>query len=54
MMKFQKRFTHFYSACFTEFWPVLESTVEQLTLWQQQNPTVTEIPRSIGQHGFFQ
>ena len=37
---------------FTEFWPVLESTVEQLSLWQQQNPTVTEIPRSIGQHAF--
>lgn len=37
---------------FTEFWPVLENTVEQLTLWQQQNPTVTEIPRSIGQHAF--
>jgi glutathione S-transferase len=37
---------------FAEFWPVLESTVEQLSLWHQQNPTITEIPRSIGKHTF--
>jgi glutathione S-transferase len=37
---------------FTEFWPVLESTVEQLSQWHQLNPAVTEIPRSIGEHAF--
>jgi glutathione S-transferase len=37
---------------FAEFWPVLENTVEQLSQWHQQNPSLTEPPRSIGEHTF--
>jgi len=37
---------------FAEFWPVLESTVEKLQQWQQQNPTKNEVPRTIGNHAF--
>jgi glutathione S-transferase len=37
---------------FNEQWPVLINTVKSLDTWIDQNPLVTEIPRTIGEHTF--
>lgn len=37
---------------FSEFWPVLESTSEKCHQWHKQNPTIKNIPRTIGEHDF--
>jgi glutathione S-transferase len=40
------------SRMFKEQWPVLINTVKSIETWVQQNPSTTDIPRSIGEHDF--
>ena len=37
---------------FKEQWPVLINTVNVLEKWTDDNPQITEIPRTIGEHNF--
>lgn len=37
---------------FKEQWPVLINTVKMLEQWIEQNPQVSDIPRTIGEHKF--
>ena len=37
---------------FKEQWPVLTNTVKSLETWVEQNPQITNIPRTIGEHRF--
>ncbi|GAB5380464.1 MAG: hypothetical protein Alis3KO_26040 [Aliiglaciecola sp.] len=37
---------------FSEFWPVLISTVEKTQLWISSHPQEREVPRTIGQHTY--
>ncbi|MFT6285249.1 MAG: glutathione S-transferase [Arenicella sp.] len=37
---------------FKEQWPVLTNTVKSLDTWIEQNPKISEIPRTIGNHNF--
>jgi glutathione S-transferase len=37
---------------FKEQWPVLINTVKSVETWVEQNPKITDIPRTIGEHHF--
>ena len=37
---------------FKEQWPVLINTVKKLEIWIEQNPQITVIPRTIGEHNY--
>ena len=37
---------------FKEQWPVLTNTVKSIETWLEQNPQITTIPRTIGEHDF--